>query len=116
MADNTTPDLARLRAVLMVNGRTLTQLAGAVGVSERHLAGGLGGMRPISRAVGERMRSDLGENDWRFVTGQTDTLTAPALRRAVTSQNARAEAGGRPVAASGTSTATSQATPGPEAA
>jgi hypothetical protein len=63
----------RLKAVLALRGRTFAQLAGSLGISERHLRNQLDGRR-LSPRLFDALQRELGEA-WAFCVGRVAALT-----------------------------------------
>ena len=66
----------RIRAILQLRGERFGALAHAVGVSEPHLYGIVGGRRRASPRVISGLQRYFGEA-FAFVCGDSDTLTLP---------------------------------------
>lgn len=66
---------SKIAAIVKLRGSTQRAIARNAGVSIRHLFYVLDGKRPLSRKVAAALRDALGDEGWRWATGQIGTLT-----------------------------------------
>jgi hypothetical protein len=72
----------RLKAALSLQRRQLQDFCRALPVSHRHAQFVLSGERTGSAALLDAIRRELGEQVWRFVIGEENTLTEEGDRHA----------------------------------
>ena len=71
----------RYRIAVLAAGRTATQIAAALGYSERHVDAALSGERPLPARLVVALSRELGEDALRFVLGEGELVVPPALNR-----------------------------------
>ncbi len=79
MADRHTDNLrTRFRFAVRAAGLTVTDAAAAAHVTERHLLAVLAGDRPMVPRLEDALRAAVGEERWRYVVGEAETLIVGA--------------------------------------